>query len=285
MCCGKSCGSGPSGCPSGAGDRGDCFLGRDLPVSGQSGCPWQAAGDDPGLPAQAGGIFPLSAPGQAGHGADAGGLAALPAEGGLLPGTVNTHISAANGLLAFLGRRDLQLIGQLDTGEEIQPELTRAEYLRLLTTARTQGRERTYLLVKTFALTGLRVGELDQMTAEAVAEGRVSVAEGGRRREVPIPACLQRELESYLHRTGITPGPVFLTRSGRPMRRTQVSGEIRTLCRDARVDAEKSNPRCLRRLYQATQEQIRADVLSLAEQAHEQLLDAEQRTVGWENGG
>lgn len=56
-----------------------------LPVSGQSGCPWQAAGDDPGLPAQAGGIFPLSAPGQAGHGADAGGLAALPAEGGLLP--------------------------------------------------------------------------------------------------------------------------------------------------------------------------------------------------------
>lgn len=204
---------------------------------------------------------------------------------GYSPGTVNTHISAANGLLAFLGRRDLQLIGQLDTGEEIQPELTRAEYLRLLTTARTQGRERTYLLVKTFALTGLRVGELDQMTAEAVAEGRVSVAEGGKRQEVPIPACLQRELESYLHRTGITAGPVFLTRSGRPMRRTQVSGEIRTLCRDARVDAEKSNPRCLRRLYQATQEQSRADVLSLAEQAHEQLLDAEQRTVGWENGG
>ena len=204
---------------------------------------------------------------------------------GYSPGTANTHVSAVNGLLAYLGRRDLQLIGQLDTGEEIQPELTRAEYLRLLTTARTQGRERTYLLVKTFALTGLRVGELDQMTAEAVAEGRVSVAEGGRRQEVPIPACLQRELESYLHRTGITAGPVFLTRSGRPMRRTQVSGEIRTLCRDARVDAEKSNPRCLRRLYQATQEQIRADVLSLAEQAHEQLLDAEQRTVGWENGG
>ena len=35
---------------------------------------------------------------------------------GYSPGTVNTHISAANGLLAFLGRRDLQLIGQLDTG-------------------------------------------------------------------------------------------------------------------------------------------------------------------------
>ena len=97
-----------------------------------------------------------------------------------------------------------------------------------------------------------------------------------------------RTLEDWrlsLLKAGYSPGTVFLTRSGRPMRRTQVSGEIRTLCRDARVDAEKSNPRCLRRLYQATQEQIRADVLSLAEQAHEQLLDAEQRTVGWENGG
>ena len=44
---------------------------------------------------------------------------------GYSPGTANTHVSAANGLLAYLGRRDLQLIGQLDTEEEIQPELSR----------------------------------------------------------------------------------------------------------------------------------------------------------------
>ena len=55
---------------------------------------------------------------------------------GYSPGTANTHVSAVNGLLAYLGRRDLQLIGQLDTGEEIQPELSRTEYLRLLQTAR-----------------------------------------------------------------------------------------------------------------------------------------------------
>ena len=204
---------------------------------------------------------------------------------GYSPGTANTHVSAANGLLAYLGRRDLQLIGQLDTEEEIQPELSRTEYLRLLATARNLGRERTYLMVKVFALTGIRVSELNRVTVRAVEEGRVLTACDGRAQYVLIPACLRKELTVYLRRVGITAGPVFVTRSGRPMRRTQVSGEIRTLCRDARVDAEKSNPRCLRRLYQATQEQIRADVLSLAEQAHEQLLDAEQRTVGWENGG
>ena len=203
---------------------------------------------------------------------------------GYSPGTANTHVSAANGLLAYLGRRDLQLIGQLDTEEEIQPELSRTEYLRLLATARNLGRERTYLMVKVFALTGIRVSELNRVTVRAVEEGRVLTACDGRAQYVLIPACLRKELTVYLRRVGITAGPVFVTRSGRPMRRTQVSGEIRTLCRDARVDGDKSNPHCLRRLYQVTQERIRDSVQILAEQAHERMLEEEQLTVGWEQG-
>ena len=203
---------------------------------------------------------------------------------GYSPGTANTHVSAANGLLAYLGRRDLQLIGQLDTEEEIQPELSRTEYLRLLATARNLGRERTYLMVKVFALTGIRVSELNRVTVRAVEEGRVLTACDGRAQYVLIPACLRKELTVYLRRVGITAGPVFVTRSGRPMRRTQVSGEIRTLCRDARVDGDKSSPRCLRRLYQVTQERIRDSVQILAEQAHERMLEEEQLTVGWEQG-
>lgn len=203
---------------------------------------------------------------------------------GYSPGTANTHVSAANGLLAYLGRRDLQLIGQLDTEGEIQPELSRTEYLRLLATARNLGRERTYLMVKVFALTGIRVSELNRVTVRAVEEGRVLTACDGRAQYVLIPACLRKELTVYLRRVGITAGPVFVTRSGRPMRRTQVSGEIRTLCRDARVDGDKSNPRCLRRLYQVTQERIRDSVQILAKQAHERMLEEEQLTVGWEQG-
>ena len=138
---------------------------------------------------------------------------------GYSPGTANTHVSAANGLLAYLGRRDLQLIGQLDTEGEIQPELSRTEYLRLLATARNLGRERTYLMVKVFALTGIRVSELNRVTVRAVEEGRVLTACDGRAQYVLIPACLRKELTVYLRRVGITAGPVFVTRSGRPMRR------------------------------------------------------------------
>ena len=81
-------------------------------------------------------------------------------EAGYSPSTVNTHLSAANGLMEYMGRRDLQLVGQLEADKGLQPELSRVEYLRLLQAARILEKERTYLLVKIFALAGIRVGEL-----------------------------------------------------------------------------------------------------------------------------
>ena len=202
-------------------------------------------------------------------------------ERGYSPGTVNTHLSAANGLLDHLGRRDLQLVGQLDPEPAAQPELTRGEYLRLLRAARALEKERTYLLVKVFALVGLRVGELSQLTVEAVRAGRVLIRGGGERRYAPIPACLRRELEGYIRRQGPATGAVFVTRNGKLMGRTQVTAEVQSLSRDARVDEGKCNPRCLRKLCQATQTDIERSVRLLAEQAYDRMLDTEQLAAGW----
>ena len=87
-------------------------------------------------------------------------------EGGYSPRTVNARISAANGLVSFLGRRDLQFVGALEV-EDVQPELTRTEYLRLLTTARALDKERLYLLVKLFGCTGIPVQELPREIGRA----------------------------------------------------------------------------------------------------------------------
>ena len=81
--------------------------------------------------------------------------------------TVNTRMSIANGLVDFLGRRDLQYVGFLET-DDVQPELTRTEYLRLLTTARALDKERLYLLVKLFGCTGIPVQELPRVTVAAL---------------------------------------------------------------------------------------------------------------------
>ena len=97
---------------------------------------------------------------------------------GYSPRTVNTRLSVANHLVSFCGRRELQSRENLEISGERMPEITRAEYLRLLSTARQLGKERLYLLVKLFGSTDLSVGELDQLTAEAL------------RGEAPCPARL-----------------------------------------------------------------------------------------------
>ena len=179
--------------------------------------------------------------------------------------------------MTYLGHRELQATAALPPpAEGERPELTRGEYLRLLSTARVLEKERLYLLVKVFGSTGLSVGELPRLTAEAL--------DGRGPSPVRLPPPLAEELRGYAARQGITAGPVFRSRNGQPMRRTQVTGEIRSLCRDARVPEEKGNPRCLRRLWQETQDAIRVSVDQLVVQAFDQMMEAEQFSVDWDAG-
>ena len=200
---------------------------------------------------------------------------------GYMPRTVNNRLSAANGLLGYLNLREYQAPAQikLEEDDEIQPELTRKEYLRLLSAARALNRERLYLLVKTFAVLGLSIQQLSRLTAEAVDRGKIPPGSG--QPGVDIPQCLRTELAAYIRREGICRGPVFITRSGKPISRTGVTACIQQLARDARVPPEKCNPRCLRKLCQSTKEGIRQNLSLLVEQAYGRLLEQEQAAVGW----
>ena len=61
-----------------------------------------------------------------------------------------------------------------------------------------------------------------------------------------------------------------------------MTDSIKQLCRDARVPEEKANPRCLKRLWQSTQDGIRAQIDLLVEQACDRLMETEQFAVGWD---
>lgn len=166
--------------------------------------------------------------------------------------TVNQQLTAVNAFFGFLGLRAYQLPSALSLPDDTQPELTRNEYLRLLTTARALGKERTYLLVKVFAAGGLTLHELPGLTAEGVEENRLILTANRTRRMLRLPECLRRELLAYIRRENIRTGPVFLSRKRNPINRKTVTAAIRALGRDARVPVEKCTPRCLRKLYQTT---------------------------------
>ena len=146
-------------------------------------------------------------------------------ERGYTPQTVNVRLAAANGFLDYIGLRDYQLSKRLKPAEDaVQPELTRNEYLRLLSAARVLGKERTYLLVKAFAVLGLSLHDLPNLTAEAVENGMLMTSANHSHQLIRIPNCLQVELRNYLQREGIQSGPVFRTRSGKTVNRTAATG-------------------------------------------------------------
>ncbi len=117
------------------------------------------------------------------------------------PRTINVTISAVNRLLDYLGRRDLQNMNRAESKESESPELSRAEYLRMLSTAKNLGKEKAYLLTKVFASMVLPVQELKLLTVEAVKKGVVELpAFGGKVEELNIPTGLQQELLSYASR-------------------------------------------------------------------------------------
>lgn len=199
-------------------------------------------------------------------------------ESGYANSTINGCTAAANGLMNFCGHRELQIEKPLKYDYGIQPELTRNEYLRLLSAARTLGKDREYFLIKVFASTGLILHDLPYVTAEAVREGKIKLQSS----VLHIPGCLQEELLGYIRREGIAAGPLFVTKTGTPIARNSITKMIQGVCRAACVDEKKATPRCLKKLYQTTRAGIQANLSLLAEQAYDRFLETEQLSIGWE---
>lgn len=200
---------------------------------------------------------------------------------GYAPRTVNLRISSANSLFRYLGLKEYQLDNQLRPKNDNQPEISRSEYLRLLRTARALGRESEYLLIKLFASTGITILEVPKVTVEAVEAGRIEIQPSNNKQVLRLPRCLQKELLDYAARNGIHRGPIFLSRGGKTMSRTNITQKIHRLCAASGVPEEKGNPRCLKKLYQTTRAGIEANFDLLVEQAMERQMEAEQETIGW----
>ena len=84
-------------------------------------------------------------------------------------------------------------------------------------------------MIKVFANVDLPVQQASKLTVEAAEEGKLVINRGGGREIIRLPKCLCQELLSYAKRSGITTGPLFLTRQKKPMRRTQISDSIRRM--------------------------------------------------------
>lgn len=187
---------------------------------------------------------------------------------GLMPVTVNTKLSALNGLFRFLGWEECRikfLKIQRRIFREDSRELTREEYRRLLDTARARGRDQLALLMETICAAGMRVSELRYITVEAARRGRAEISLKGKVRTILLPGKLCRKLIKYANKQKIALGEIFLTRDGRSLSRKQIWKEMKMLCSGAGVKASKVFPHNLRHLFAATFYRTSRDIVKLAD--------------------
>lgn len=182
--------------------------------------------------------------------------------------SVNSMIVALNCYLKMMGWQDCvvkTLKVQKQAFRNPERELTKEEYMRLLNTARKNNNIRLYLLMQTICSTGIRVSELQYITVEAVAMKRAKVCLKGKTRIILLPKELCRELKCYAKYKHIYNGSVFITRSGKPMDRSNIFHQMKSLCMEANVSRKKVFPHNLRHLFACMYYQAIKDLSRLAD--------------------
>ena len=182
--------------------------------------------------------------------------------------SMNSMLASLNSLFLFLGWADLKvksikLQRQIYCPEE--KDLTKAEYMRLVNAAKQKGNERLNLILQTICGTGIRVSELQYITVEAVKNGEAIVSLKGKTRSVFIVKELQKKLLRYAAEQGIKSGAIFITRTGRPISRTNIWREMKGLCEQAGVNPQKVFPHNLRHLFARVFYGIEKDIAKLAD--------------------
>lgn len=187
-------------------------------------------------------------------------------EQGYRAGSINSMLASLNSLLDMLGWQDCK-VKSIRTQKPVycaeEKELTKAEYLRLLEAAKDQPRLR--LVMETICGTGIRVSELKYFTVEAVQRGEITVTCKSKTRTILIPGKLKKLLLEHAKRNGLRSGAIFVTRSGRPLNRSNIWAQMKRLCQRAGVTASKVFPHNLRKLFARTFYGIEKDIAKLAD--------------------
>lgn len=182
--------------------------------------------------------------------------------------STNVKLAALNGFFTFLGRDDLRVKRLRVQKRPFLPrekELTKAEYFRLLEAAKHRKNEKLRLLLETICGTGIRVSELKYIIAEAVYQGEAVIRLKGKIRVILISGKLRKALRQYLRKNGISSGPVFITKNGNPLDRSNIWKMMKALCKDAGVARQKVFPHNLRHLFARCFYKVDKDIARLAD--------------------
>lgn len=182
--------------------------------------------------------------------------------------TTNSMLVAMNTFLQYMNHADLKvkLVKiQNFVHQAKDKELSKTDYQRLLKVSKDKKNRKLDLLIQTICCTGIRVSEHRFITVESLKEGIAIVNNKGKIREIYIPKTLIKSLKLFCKENKILFGPIFITKNGNPIDRSNIWKMMKSLCKDANIDQKKVFPHNLRHLFAKTHYQIEKDIIKLAD--------------------
>lgn len=180
--------------------------------------------------------------------------------------TQNLYIIAINRYLRFIGYGDCVVkTKRVQKRQNLEYILTQEEYAALLRYARKIGNRKYYMIMRTLASTGIRIGELSYFTVEVLNKNTIQVTNKKKTREICIPDTLRKELRIYSNENGIKSGAIFLGNRGKAISRIAVYNMLIHLAEMAGISKDKVSPHSFRHLFAVTYMKHYSNLFELAD--------------------
>jgi integrase len=165
--------------------------------------------------------------------------------------TINSYIVSVNKYLKWCGQGD-KVVKQIKQQRKSSLEsiLSISDYKRLLKFAKKLNRMDIYYIMKIFALTGIRVSELEFFTVENIKSNYIRVFNKGKERYVVVRQDLSRELRKYARENKIKVGYLFPGMvPGKMINESTIWRQMKKIAGKARVNKSKVHAHSFRHLF------------------------------------
>ena len=183
------------------------------------------------------------------------------------PNTVNSYIISINVFMRWVKREDLILKTiRIQKKTSLENVISRQEYEKMIEEAKEQKSWRNYMILKVLAMTGMRVGELQYLTTEALENGKIIVMKKGKYREIYMQESLIQLLHEYCKKEKISSGYLFFGRSReKPLDTTGIWKMLKKIAKKAGIEPQKVYPHSFRHLFAKTYMKEIGNILELAD--------------------
>ncbi len=180
--------------------------------------------------------------------------------------TINLYLAALNRYLQYTGHADC-VVKALRQQRRQCPDnvLSVGEYERLLLWAKENGREKYYCIMRTLALTGIRVSELAGLTVESLEQGSYIIRSKGKNREIYLPDKLVADIRNYCACQRIEKGIIFRGKDQKPISRVAVYKMLVKMAECIGIPKERVHPHSFRHLFAVTYMRQYSNLFELAD--------------------